>query len=361
MNKNGKIKKMVLLVFSGSLLLFCLTGCSSLKNLYGWVPFSGYGENPNNFTKKEMKRFIAGIRPYRGNADSHYRLACYFQKRKKHEKAVEEFLKVVLIDPDHVKAYNGIGVSCDLLGDYSRAVRFYEAALKLNPDLAYVHNNLGYSHLLQGKIDSAIDAFSKAVALDDKSRRYHNNLGLAYAKKGQSDQALAEFEQAGDEAKAHYNLAQIFYQKGLNQQAKNHFVKALAINPSLGKTKNSLKLPESVTPMRQPENRKTDKEPVEVEISNGNGVRRMAKRVGNYLRKKGFKNKTCLNDADHFNHAKTKIYYCSGYLHNAYRIAKEIPGYQDMEKVINLGQPNTKIRVLIGRDMIPFNKRFTAG
>lgn len=361
MNKNGKINKALLLFFSGSLLLFCLTGCSSLKNLYGWIPFSGYGENPNSFTKKEMKRFVAGIRPHRGNPDSHYRLACYFQKRKKHEKAIEAFLKVVLIDPNHVKAYNGIGVSCDLLGDYSRAVRFYEAALKLNPDLAYVHNNLGYSHLLQGKFDFAIDEFSKAVALNDKSRRYHNNLGLAYAKKGRFDQALAEFKQAGDEAKAHYNLAQFFYQKGLNQQAKIQFAKALAINPSLGKTKHSLKLPESVTRMRQPENRKTDKEPVEVEISNGNGIRRMAKRVGNYLRKKGFKNKTCLNNADHFNHAKTKIYYCSGYLHDAYHIAKEIPGYQQMEKVINLGHPNTKIRVLIGRDMIPFNKRFTAG
>ena len=95
-----------------------------------------------------------------------------------------------------------------------------------------------------------------------------------------------------------------------------------------------------------------------IEISNGNGVKRMAKRTGNYLRKKGFP-KVRLTNADHFNHAKTTIYYCSGYLHKAYRVAQQIPGYQNMKKIEKFNRPDTKIRVLIGKDMVVFNTVLT--
>ncbi|TET83002.1 MAG: tetratricopeptide repeat protein, partial [Desulfobacteraceae bacterium] len=40
-------------------------------------------------------------------------MACYFQESKKYSLAVEEFNKVIRIDPTHVKAYNGLGVSYD--------------------------------------------------------------------------------------------------------------------------------------------------------------------------------------------------------------------------------------------------------
>ena len=37
---------------------------------------------------------------------------------------------------------------------------------------------------------------------------------------------------AGDESNAHFNLAQIYFRKGLYKQAKEHYAKALALNPS---------------------------------------------------------------------------------------------------------------------------------
>ena len=94
-----------------------------------------------------------------------------------------------------------------------------------------------------------------------------------------------------------------------------------------------------------------------LEISNGNGVRHMARRVGQYLGEQGF-NEPYLTNANHFNHSETMIYYRSGYLQDAYRVAKKIPGYQDMKKVARFQRPTTTVRVLIGRDIIPFASLF---
>src|SRR5512139_1379466 len=102
-------------------------------------------------SEESKERFLASIRPPQDNPDSLYNNACYFQQRNKHKLAIEEFKRVLAIDPNHAKAYNGIGVSYDLLGEYSNAAEAYEKALALNPELDYVYNNLGYCYLLKGE------------------------------------------------------------------------------------------------------------------------------------------------------------------------------------------------------------------
>ena len=71
---------------------------------------------------------------------------------------------------------------------------------------------------------------------------------------------------------------------------------------------------------------------IKIEVSNGNGVTGMAKRVGNYLRGKDFI-LMYLSNATHFNHDKTSIYYTSGYLREAYRMSQELPGLQSLQEV----------------------------
>jgi len=96
-------------------------------------------------------------------------------------------------------------------------------------------------------------------------------------------------------------------------------------------------------------------QPLNIEISNGNGVRYMARNVGAYLNPKGF-NANRLTNADHFNYPKTKIYYRKGYQKDALRLAKEIPDQKNNPNVIEQNQTMTRaIRVLIGKDLVPFH------
>ncbi len=97
-----------------------------------------------------------------------------------------------------------------------------------------------------------------------------------------------------------------------------------------------------------------------IEISNGNGINGMARRMGNFLRNKGY-NVVRLTNADNFSHAETIIYYQMEYLHDAYHVAQQIPGYQNMGKRERFDRSNINIKVLIGKDTAPYNKMFSGG
>jgi len=241
----AKIMKIVGFALSGISLLFLIISCSSVQSILGW-------SKSYDSRDAEISRLLSNVRPHQGNPDSHYLLACYYQERGKHKEALDEFKKVVFIDPNYAKAYNGIGVSYDLLGDFSKATEYYHYALKLNPAADYVYNNLGYSYLLQGNVDEAIIALKKATDLNNKDKTFHNNLGLAYGEKGQYELALAEFKLASDEAKAHFNMAQIYFQKGLMDEAKNHYAIALKLNPSLTVARTAQKATDALVKIFEP-------------------------------------------------------------------------------------------------------------
>jgi Tfp pilus assembly protein PilF len=94
---------------------------------------------------------------------------------------------------------------------------------------------------------------------------------------------------------------------------------------------------------------------VEIEVSNGNGVDGMASRLGRYLREKGFK-VTRLSNANSFRHEKTKIFYYNGHLQNVNRLLQEVPNHIDIKNIIELKQKGNRLKILIGKDMIPYDR-----
>jgi tetratricopeptide (TPR) repeat protein len=181
---------------------------------------------------EQIADFVARLRPVcRGNPESHYLLACYYQDRGDHKKALEEFKKVISIDPWHVDAYNRMGVSYDNIRDFQHALKSYKIALSLKPSLHYVYNNLGYSYMLQSNIPYAIESYKKAVELNGSDKQVHNNLGMAYALNKQFYLAFEHFRLAGGEAAANYNLAQLYYRQSMYFEAKKGYQEALVLSP----------------------------------------------------------------------------------------------------------------------------------
>ena len=390
-------------------ILCCFLGFAIVSLFSACALFWDSSRSNGPATSQDASKFIGSIRAYQGNAESHYGLGCYLQERKKHKPAIEEFKAALQLDPKHFRAYNGLGVSYDAVGDYDRAVDSYRAALKIDEKLDYVLNNLGYSYLLQGKFDLAIENFKRALDLNRGNELYRNNLGLAYAKRGQYSDAFAEFKQTGVEAKAHYNIAQLYYQQGLYREAEAHFEQASSLKASdpeiakglkaavnlAGIVANSEKGPASPSlsgiraregaeekAVRIPEAEKlqlydqakalefADLEiagmqegpmpKIKIEVSNGNGVNGMARRVGTYLDGKGFA-LIYLCNASHFRHEETRIYYATGYLREAILLAEKLPGRQHLEEVAEIRKGNAKISILIGKDLIPYLYFFDMG
>jgi tetratricopeptide (TPR) repeat protein len=392
---------------------------------------------------KEMARFLQNVRSPGGNPEAHYLLACYYQERERHREAIEEFKKVLLIDPGYIKAYSGMGVSYDLLKDYPLAIECYQNALELDPNLDYVENNLGYSYLLQGNHEEAISAFQRAIGLNAKENRFHNNLGLAYAINGQLDKALEEFKLGGDASKAHFNVAQFYHKKGLYPLAQFHYSTALTLDPSFVHARLALKAVNALVRILKPEalaidakeentsepfafgqmeperpassasfvtpdtppvskhlldtgadiNARAGSEAIDsqgrmvptesqiekpklqseifplhdshlegkesmalkrfgIEVSNGNGTAGMARKVGHYLKTRGLEVSRFTN-ANHFNYPVSKIYYQEGYQEAASHLAGQLPALDGMEETKRFDRPNIKIKLLIGKDLVP--------
>src|SRR5512136_2618890 len=99
---NLKNKKAILLSASLSLMaafvIFYISGCSMKEGFLLWGKSGGPQDD------SDLLAFVSSIRPHPGNPDSHYLLAGYYQERGRHREAVEEFKKVLAIDPRYVKA-----------------------------------------------------------------------------------------------------------------------------------------------------------------------------------------------------------------------------------------------------------------
>ena len=154
-----------------SLSLYLIVGCTSTKNLVGYLKFWG-PKNETDQTAQTQEEVTAPpqIRAeLKGNPDSHYLLGQYLQQRGEHREAIEEFTKTIKIDPMYAKAYNAMGISYDNLGEFDRATKCYEVALDLSPTGEH-YNNLGYNLVLKGEYDEAVEMLKTAVALDPRQR-----------------------------------------------------------------------------------------------------------------------------------------------------------------------------------------------
>jgi Flp pilus assembly protein TadD len=365
-------------------------GCSAVKDVIRW----------HEATYRDVVTFVSGVTPVRGNPDSHYLLASAYQDRGDHRKAIEEFKKTLSFTSDHVKAYNGLGISYDLLGDFPKAIESYQAALRINPEIDYIQNNLGYSYLLQERVMEAIEAFTKAVMLNSRDERFHNNLGLAYAMNVELDKAFEAFKRSGNEAKAYEKLAQFCQQKGFPHLAREYRARAITSTPvkpsveppapvvvhpaekkeeaetkegvetkggtviaeqPLPKVEVASKMPEepamkqtnlleqqSLPPMKE----------IRIEVSNGNGVNQMARKVGDYLKEMGMK-VVRLTNAKDFKNEETRVFYQQGYQTEAEYVAEQLPaGNGNIEAVKKFDRPNIQVKVLLGKDLVQYKEVF---
>ena len=315
-----------------------------------------------------LKNFSKTMRPVKGNPDSHYTLARYYQDRGKHRDAIIEFEKTIAITPDNARALYAMGVSYDFLNDFKRASECYKKALTLNPESAHIYfNNIGQSLFMQGKYDPAVRSFEKAVTYNEEfpNARIHNNLGRAYAMTGQYHLAMSEFVKFNKGTAAESILNRV-----LSESEKQTPVPAVAQTKSDDQTKafstkvagfleNRTLMIAKVQQARnvalnvaQVQQSAGDAAKVCMEVLNGNGVKYAARDMRDYLNKKGF-NVTRVNDG--IKVLGTFIYYEKGYDKEAKILAGQLPVTAKLKEVDKLDVPQIKVRLLVGQNMVRQN------
>jgi len=151
-------------------------------------------------------------------------------RKRAYDRAVEDFDKVLVIEPDNVEALVSRGDAFAQLGDLGRAMadlnravalapdkppvllargqvesrrgnlagaaRDYEAALKVDPRYADAMINLAAIRSMQGQSGAAIDLLDQAIAIDRRNPLAFYNRGYAEFALKQYDKAIADYSSA---------------------------------------------------------------------------------------------------------------------------------------------------------------------
>ena len=368
MNKTLRI----LLIAAVAVLFMSVNSCSLINYFSGYVK-SWESKAPGRDTlANNLNRFVGSVRSAKGNPDAHYLLGDYHQGRGRHRDAIEEFNKAIRIDPQFVKAFNGIAVSLDQMGEHERAQEYYLAALEIKPDLDYLYNNLGYSYLLQERYEEAADAFEKANTLaGGQVSRIRNNLALANSALGKADPASVTAAPK-HQAFVEYEAANHLLKNGGFEEARDHYSKALSLDPDLQAARKGAEVAALLADVKRymaahegfasdaGQDRPVALDRDGIEVSNGNGVSGMAKEVGSFLKKQGF-NVVRLTNADHYQYARASVYYRGDAEFTALRVKGAIPGITQMKKVGGFDRDSVRVRVLVGRDLAGERNAFKEG
>jgi tetratricopeptide (TPR) repeat protein len=151
-------------------------------------------------------------------------------RKRAYDRAIEDFDKVLVIEPDNVEALMSRGDAFGQLGDLGRAMadlnravtlapnnptallargqiesrrgnlagaaRDYEAALKLEPRYADAMINLAAIRSMQGQSGAALELLDKAIAIDRRNPLAFYNRGYAEFAQKQYDKAIADYSSA---------------------------------------------------------------------------------------------------------------------------------------------------------------------
>ena len=145
----------------------------------------------------------------------------FLKKEGRWNEAINEFNKVLKLNPKSGESYYQIGVICEYQLKYEEAVYYFQKASDTDSKYAFL-TGLDYENL--GRWNDAIYSFKKVLSSypDFIKARFH--LGLSYKKIKKQVEAVSEFKKILEKDKNHagsiYNLAIIYKELGLISEAE---------------------------------------------------------------------------------------------------------------------------------------------
>lgn len=287
-------------------------------------------------------------------AASMYQLGRYYQAQNRYEQAIAAYQKSLAADAQYSESYNGLGVIYSRQAQYDAAIAEFTRALALAPQADHIHNNLGYAQYLQGDNVAAIASFEQALQINPQNQRAAKNLVLAQAKLGMPLMTAATGDKAqlanpeptrntqdAWEVKAPQPSAGALEQRGQIVRAEQPALEVKQIAPAVYELRR-YETPTAEVPSARLQVGK-------IEVSNGNGVLGMAKRVGGYLKQEGFTTSRITNHRP-FNVEKTQVQYRSGFQAQARALQAKIPGEPTLVQRDDL-RSGIDLRLVLGQDL----------
>jgi tetratricopeptide (TPR) repeat protein len=109
---------------------------------------------------------------------------------QRQQEAIQTYLQVIELDPDHAAAHINVGTLFYNRQEYGLAEKHYRRAISADPRYALAHFDLGNVLDETGRVQEAIQTYKTALQLAPTYADAHYNLALAYEKVKQPRKAL---------------------------------------------------------------------------------------------------------------------------------------------------------------------------
>jgi tetratricopeptide (TPR) repeat protein/S1-C subfamily serine protease len=154
---------------------------------------------------------------------------------KRYEEAINDFTKVIEINPQSVYAYYNRGLLYGKQEKSELAIANFTKAIEINPQFAQAYYTRGAGYILQRKIELGIADFTKAIEINPQFRDAYYIRGINYKDQGKIELAIADFTQA---IKYNPKIADAYYYRGISYYVKKEidyaiddFTQAIKYNP----------------------------------------------------------------------------------------------------------------------------------
>lgn len=284
------------------------------------------------------------------DAEQAYLIGRSYHMALRPQQALAYYRSALRDAPSHLNARNGLAVLYAEQGEIKQAIALWQelTASTAGSGQAFLFTNLGYAHLTQGEPARALAVLEQACLLDPLSERAWQHLGDALAMTGQHARAAAMHKQAaslrGHDLRSDLAVAAsqapaaepgpVWAQTEVSQGADGMLVLRRIAPAPRSEPAASM---EPAAPSRRPL----------LEISNGNGVTGMARKLARRMGQ-GDPQVVRLSNQKGYGVKRTRVEYQPAFRNAAERLAERVGAAQ----VVPAGQAGrTDLRLVLGRDL----------
>jgi tetratricopeptide (TPR) repeat protein len=164
-----------------------------------------------------------------------------YNQQKEYTNALQHFTTAEILaknsDPQRLTDgfYFQLGATCERVGDYAQAEKYFESSLKLAPDAPETLNYLGYMWADRGeKLDQARDYIAKALKIEPKNAAYLDSMAWVLYKLNEPKPALdyalkaIQFSEEED-ATLYEHVGDIYKALGQKDKARQAWSKSISL------------------------------------------------------------------------------------------------------------------------------------
>ena len=149
--------------------------------------------NRNKLYQNPLLLWQDVVKKYPNNALAHDHLGIIYHEKGALDKAYEEYIKSIELDPEKENAYTHLGVWYVDKKMYDESIKYFKEAVRIAPNNVEAINNLAGGYFMKNMFEEAIRNYRCALKINPYYLEARKNLAITYYKTGKYEEALQEY------------------------------------------------------------------------------------------------------------------------------------------------------------------------